>query len=509
MSTFTHGTRFAAAAVSAGLIILACAACTADATALDRSGGQKTPAPTTLTIGMAGWEIHEYANTVAAMSHGRVELDALSWEETSNKVGWRTPALLDAVRKGTIPLAAVPAASLGEFGVSSLDPLIAPFVVDSLAMEEKLLQDDELTAAMLQDVSQLGVEPVGIIPGSLAHPFGTSGTLLTAADFEGATISTSRGQVTERAFALLGTKFIEWESNGARFDNIKGSLLPVMAIPDNNFHKAGRSVTGDVTFWPRPVVVIGNPAALAALDEQERAALHDAVKAVIPTIVEGHALDDSVGTTWSCGVGMTFPRAGAAAIAGLRAKVRPLIDEIAATEVGAQVFQRVAELRATTPPEKPLECMDPPADWPTEVSDRLDGTYTADVTRDDRLAQGYPDWNIADEDWGHYMLVVKDGRFAMTQQNASSCTWKYGEWRMNDDLVRETIGDGGGNSPNWVADRPGMEWIFNWTDFQGKLLLAGATEVAPFATTFTRVSRVPDLDAFPGECVPPVEAFGR
>ncbi|WP_345800467.1 hypothetical protein AAIB33_13440 [Microbacterium sp. AZCO] len=510
MSPAHHGTRFAAAAAMAGLIIAGCAACTVDATAADRAGGTPSPAPTTLRIAGAGWEVHEYADQLFEASGGRLQLDPMDWSETDSAFGWEAKYLIEAVKSGKVALAAVPAASLGDLAVASLDPLLAPFVVDSLAMEAKLLEDDDITSALLQDVPKLGVEAIGILPGSLAHPFGTSGPLLSASDFAGAPISTSRGQIVDRTFALLGTKFVEWEKNGARFDNIHGSLLPVMAIPDNDFHKAGRSVTADVTFWPRPVVIIGNTAALAALNQGERRTLSDVTRSSARSIVGGHAEDDRVGTAWSCGVGMTFPLAGKAAIDGLRAEVRPLIDEIAATDVGAKVFARIAELRPTTPPETPLHCIPTPANWPTKTSDRLDGTYIADVTRADRLAQGYPEYNIADEDWGHYTLVVKDGRFAITQQNDASCTWKYGAWRMNEHLVRETMEDGGGIAPNWVLDKPGMDFALHWTDFNGTLLLSPAVEAGPWETAFTRVSRVANLNAFPDECTPPLQdAFGH
>lgn len=508
MNTSRHVMRVGAASIAA-FVVLACAACTGGATALDRSGGELTPTPMTLTMvaGEDGWFMLPYVEQVADLSHGGMQVDLLPSNVTVARFGRSTEALVKAVRDGEVPLALVPARDLRPLGVTSLDALLAPFVIDSFAMEAALLQDDSLIAPMLHDVDELGVEGLGILPGPLVHPFGVKGPLLSAADFEGTTISASRGEIAERTLALLGAGFIVWEENGARMDNINGSLLPMSYVTGNGFHASGRSVTADVMMWPRPLVLIANRDALAALSAEQRAVLTSAVGATVPDLVGDFESDDLESSAVACGVGLTLPEAGADGIAGLRAAVRPLVEEIGATDIGAKVFARVEELRPSTPPQRPLECLPTPASWPTEVSTRLDGTYIADTTPDDLRAQGVRELDIIEENWGHYTLVVKDGRFAYTQKNALACTWGYGAWRMDDDLVRNTFEGGGGMAPNYALNKPGEDFVYHWTDFAGTLKLTLAMEVGPDDMAFTRVSDVPDVTALQAECRPPMAAF--
>ena len=150
-----------------------------------------------------------------------------------------------------------------------------------------------------------------------------------------------------------------------------------------------------------------------------------------------------------------------------------------------------------SPPQRPLVCIAKPASWPTEVSNRLDGTYTADTTADDLRAQGVPERDIVDENWGHWMLVVKDGRFAFTQENERACTWGYGAWRMDDDLVRTTFEGGGGIAPHGAVNKPGEDFVYHWTDFGGTLKLTLAMDDGPDDMAYTRVSDIPDVTAFP------------
>ena len=361
---------------------------------------------------------------------------------------------------------------------------------------------------MLQDVDELGVQGVGILPGPLVHPFGVKGPLLSAADFEGTTISMSRGEIAERALALLGAGFIVWENNGARMDNINGSLLPLSYVTGNRFHAPGRSVTADVTMWPRPLVLIANRDALAALSAEQRAVLASAVGATVPDLVSDFERDDVESAAIACGVGLTLPEAGTANIAGLRAAVRPLVDEIGATDIGAKVFARVEELRPSTPPQRPLECLATPASWPTEVSNRLDGTYIADTTAEDLRAQGVPERDIVDENWGHWTLVVKDGRFAYTQENELACTWGYGavahERRPRS---RTTFEGGGGIAPHGAVNKAGEDFVYRWTDFGGTLGLTLAMEDGPDDIAYTKVSDIPDVTALSKRCPPPQAAF--
>jgi hypothetical protein len=369
------------------------------------------------------------------------------------------------------------------------------------------LRDQDLTTPMLDEIGHLGVEGVGILPGPLVHPFGITHPLLAPADFDGARIAVGTGEVAAQTLTRLGATPVVSEFNGASLENTDGALLQLPSITGNSYHAPGRSVTADVTLWPRPLVVIANVKAVAALNDKQRGALHDAVASGIDGIVRTDEAMDVEAEGIGCGGGLSLPSAGRADLNALREIVRPVVAAIGATEVGAAVFARVDQLQGSISSAKPLVCIAKPDSWPTEASSRLDGTYTSDTTADDLRAQGIPEQDLVPENWGHWTLVVKGGRFAVTQEDESACTWAYGVWRMNDDLVRTTLEGGGGIAPYAAVSQPGEDFVYHWTDFGGTLKLTLAMHDGPYNMAYTRVSDVPKVTAFPARCTPPPAAF--
>lgn len=452
-------------------------------------------------------EIGAYVDAVAKQSGGGLQIRVLSRGETEARTGVTAAKVIEAVRKGDVPLGLLPAREFDAFGVTSLEALLAPLVVDSLPLEAALLRDQHLTTPMLDPISEIGIEGVGILPGPLVHPFGITGPLLAPSDFSGAKIAVSPGDVAARTLALLGAQPVRSEFNGASVDDVDGALLQLPSVTGNTYHAPGRSVTADVTLWPRPLVVVANAKALAALTDDQRAVLRDAVTAAAGGVVATDEAMDAEAEGIGCNAGLSLQAAGRADLDALRAAVRPVVADIAATEIGAALFARVDELKETLPAQQVLGCVVTPDSWPTEVSNQLDGTYTAVTTADDVVAQGTPEAEIAPENWGQWTLVVKNGRFAMTTENDQACVWGYGDWRMDDKFVRTTYDGGGGIAPFHAAAKPGEDFIFDWTDFGGVLKLTLAVDDGPDDQAFTRVSDIPDVTAFPARCAPPAAAF--
>ena len=66
---------------------------------------------------------------------------------------------------------------------------------------------------------------------------------------------------------------------------------------------------------------------------------------------------------------------------------------------------------------------------------------------------------------------------------------------------------GGGIAPNDALAKPGEDFIFDWTDFDGTLKLTLAVADGPDDVAYTRISDIPDVTAFPTRCAPPAEAL--
>ena len=76
-----------------------------------------------------------------------------------------------------------------------------------------------------------------------------------------------------------------------------------------------------------------------------------------------------------------------------------------------------------------------------------------------------------DENWGHWVFVFDHGRFAITQENETSCTWGYGSYAVNGSRTAWTFKDGGGIAPNTATNRPGEYFVFDVSTYRDTLTL--------------------------------------
>ena len=77
-----------------------------------------------------------------------------------------------------------------------------------------------------------------------------------------------------------------------------------------------------------------------------------------------------------------------------------------------------------------------------------------------------------DENWGHWVFVFDRGRFAITQENETSCTWGYGTYAVNGARTSWTFLDGGGIAPNDATNRPGEYFVFDFSAYRDTLTLS-------------------------------------
>ena len=155
------------------------------------------------------------------------------------------------------------------------------------------------------------------------------------------------------------------------------------------------------------------------------------------------------------------------------------------------VIEGIEQLKAelAEPPTEVPACT-PASDVPSagEVTD-LDGVWTMDTDR----SAAVPEY--LDENWGHWVFVFDRGRFAITQENETSCTWGYGTYAVNGDRTSWTFLDGGGVAPNSATNRPGEYFVFVFSTYRDTLTLSPVHgEISPLnfrAQPWRRVSRRP------------------
>ena len=168
---------------------LACAIVLSGCGGWTKSGGRAVH-DTVLTIATKGGsdEVAEYAAAVQRLSGGSIRLVP----EENWRSGDPDPArgTIADVRAGRIDLAKIDVRSYKRLGVVGFDAVIAPFLVDRLTLEEKLLASS-LPWRMLATLARLGVDGIAMLPGPLEHPFGLERRLLSPSGYRGAVIGTT------------------------------------------------------------------------------------------------------------------------------------------------------------------------------------------------------------------------------------------------------------------------------------------------------------------------------
>ena len=119
----------------------------------------------------------------------------------------------------------------------------------------------------------------------------------------------------------------------------------------------------------------------------------------------------------------------------------------------------------------------------------IDGTYSVTTTLEDLKASGAAPIDWVPENWGESVYVFDRGRFATTQHNDEACTWAYGRYAVNGDVMTLDFDGGGGLAPNDRATRPGEHFGFGWSLYRDVLTLSPMEgEPAPAGRPGTRGS---------------------
>src|SRR5262245_10457735 len=165
---------YLAAALAAAVITSVLAGCTSSpqeekaAAAADRG---YTGKPVTLTIGTddspgvpSADQISHFAEQVAKLSAGRITIEP-HWhaEGEEHPLDWdRAGARM--VQGGRLDLALGPTWAWDVLGVTSRQPLQAPFLVDSDPLVAEVVQDPELAGQLMSGLAQGGVAGISMWP---------------------------------------------------------------------------------------------------------------------------------------------------------------------------------------------------------------------------------------------------------------------------------------------------------------------------------------------------------
>src|SRR5215471_8995764 len=170
---------------------------------LDKAGGSAPEKPLVLRLAAHDddYAYGNFAAAVARLSGGSMRISVVpDWRVTGDRreIDYEAATVSD-VRRGRIPLGIVGVRVWDLLGVDSFQALLAPFLVDTLALERRALASPPAARA-LAGVERKGVIGIALLPGRLRRPLGITRPLIRPQDYRDAMIGIRLGGVAQATF---------------------------------------------------------------------------------------------------------------------------------------------------------------------------------------------------------------------------------------------------------------------------------------------------------------------
>jgi TRAP-type C4-dicarboxylate transport system substrate-binding protein len=436
----------AALLIAAVAVALATSAC--DSSESDRAGGEKPAEPpagraTTLTLANVNSEpevLQGFAETVEQLSNGTLRIRfENSWGQ--GRRGNAEVNVIHDVQAGKADLGWAGSRAFDLVGDRAFGPLHAPMMIDSYALELKVLQDEGVVRPMLESLDRLGLDGVGVLPGPLRRPLATR-RLVAPTDWSGMRIGHAGGEQIERSLRALGARPRIIVSSG-EFTGLDGVESHVTSIAGNEYHHEAPYLTGNVVLWPRPLVLFaGDGVTRAQLGVLQRAA-----RAAAPGVVDELRKSDEERLGVICRQDLKLSFASGSALARLRQAFRPVyarLESDAATRKALARMERIASSLG-----KPSEAVSCGSGTATPSSAAIpDGTYEVTVRPRDALRAGIaPDDPYVRQGVSHNTLELNGGNFVL-HSDKDPDGWE-GNYSVYRDRVTVTGIDGSSFTARW------------------------------------------------------------
>ncbi len=413
-------------------------------------------------------QIQAFADEVARRSNGAIRIRVVGDWQRGNPHG--EAATIEDVRAGKADLAWVGARVFDTVGVRDFQALVAPFLVDSQALQQRVFEAG-VPARMLAGLDGLDLTGLAVLPGPMRTMLGVTQPFTTAADFEGRTIGIQDSDVARQTFAALGAK-AEPLPGQASIDAVDGYEQQLGSIFGNGYQAQADSVTPNLVFWPRPLVLFTTTSRFQQLTSEQQDILRAAAQAAVQPSFEAARTDDSEGARNLCDAGGKMVEARPADLAELRRRMEPVYAALSEDATTKAYLQEIQALKQQVPTAAAGPVCQPKADaeqvadateeeattGAAESSTVLDGRYTLKVSRDawiDAVALNGAD---VPADLGDFTLTlqVADGRFRLDEEPDG---WSLiGDARTSGDVMEIDTGA-----------TEGEPWKLHWSRYRETL----------------------------------------
>jgi TRAP-type C4-dicarboxylate transport system substrate-binding protein len=321
---------------------------------LTKAGGSAPEKPLILTLAAHDDEAPylTFAAAVARLSGGSMRIRvAGNWRATDDRreIDFERATVRD-VRSGRVALGIVGARVWDTLGDDDFQALVAPLLIDNLALERKALAMPPAAQALAR-LDRVGVVGIALLPGRLRRPLGLTRRLLGPRDYRDAKVGIRPGAVTEMTLHALGAiprGYVPGDLTG--FD---GAELDPLTITQNDYDVGARALTGNVVLWPKPQTIVMNRRAYARLTSGQQRILREAGRQAVGPELVRIARDQQAGLGELCKHGtLRIANASSTDLAALRRAVRPVYARLERDALTKRWIAWIARAREAASPDR-------------------------------------------------------------------------------------------------------------------------------------------------------------
>jgi TRAP-type C4-dicarboxylate transport system substrate-binding protein len=357
-----------------------------------------------------------FADAVKRLSHGTLQIN-IKRHWRLNDPRYETGLIKD-VQKGNAPLGISATRAFDTVGISSFQALQAPFLIDNITLEQKVLNSD-IPAKMLAGLKPHGLVGLAVLAGPLRRPLGFTGPLVAPSEYRGTSIGFRASAVSEEILRALGATpvVIPASHDTSGLDGVEGHVTNMI----DAFKVRGATLAGNVVIEPRPNVIFMNQRAFGALSAAQQRVL---IRAAGQARADGGVYEpDGPSVQQMCRGGVTTVTASRVDLAGLRAAVQPVYHTLESNPTTRAFIAQITAMRQAVggaPDAVSCPAGSGGSSQITTAATPLDGTWRVSFTRAEFFAAGA----ASDEDnpgnWGQFTWTVDRGHWRQTGPAGSS-----------------------------------------------------------------------------------------
>ena len=349
------------------------------------------------------------AQEVARRSSGTIRVD-VDWDITpEGDYDWDQVAAR-RIADGDYDLGLVPSRAWDVLGVTSLQALNTPFLIDSDEAMRAVVAS-EVRRDLLEGLPSAGVVGIDLWPSEMRRFFGLGNPLLRPADFAGVDIRTATSRTVTEFLEAMGARVVHGTrgSPGQRGFESSFSITGMGAV-----------ATGNVVPFPKVETLVANSDLRSRLQPGQWQVIVDAAAATRRDQLTSFPSDEDMALAF-CDRGDEIVAADPSDVAAFEEVGREVRGSLEQDPATARLIDAIEAVVSTVPPHEPItECPNGRADGATPAGETqaLDGIYLARVRRRDMVAAGVTDPGQIRGNTGRFTWTLDGGQWHH-QQRAS------------------------------------------------------------------------------------------